>query len=456
MVDITKRLSYVYDEVTPQEFYRTIFPLGELERKGEYVQGKYNGIIVEVTGEKKINSKPKILRHTLTDDLDKIDEVISRDNFCIMSPISYAGKTRKSEFARYMYAMAIDVDGIKTEKNFDFLMAQIKNNEEWRGFVWGIPTPSYIVSSGTGIHLYYVFESPIPLYKNVVKELEKLKNRITWQAWTQGASVLSDNVQYESLFQGFRIPGTITKKETRAKAFVSGEKITVEYLNHFVPKEYTADIKQYKSKLTIEEAKTKYPEWYQKRVIQGQPKGTWKAKKTLYDWWIRKTKESGRQGHRYWCIMALAAYAKKCGVDYDTLFADAVALMPYLDSIGDGTDPFTIDDVLHALEAYNDSYITYPIDTISYRTDIPIQKNKRNGRKQDVHLKIARATRDILHEDWREGNGRPKGSGTAEKKVKAWRQANPQGSKSDCHRDTNLDPKTIRKWWEGEQNEQDD
>lgn len=29
-----------------------------------------------------------------------------------------------------------------------------------------------------------------------------------------------------------------------------------------------------------------------------------------------------------------------------------------------------------------------------------------------------------------------------------WREQHPEGRKADCHRDTGLDPKTIRKWWE--------
>ena len=44
--------------------------------------------------------------------------------------------------------------------------------------------------------------------------------------------------------------------------------------------------------------------------------------------------------------------------------------------------------------------------------------------------------------------GRPKGSGTAQERVYEWRQKHPEGRKADCHRDTGLDPKTIRKWWD--------
>ena len=95
-----------------------------------------------------------------------------------------------------------------------------------------------------------------------------------------------------------------------------------------------------------------------------------------------------------------------------------------------------------------DSYITYPIDTISYRTGIPILKNKRNGRKQVQHLRIARATLDIMNEDnGKPLQGRPKGRGTAEQKVREWRRVHPEGKKIDCHRETGLSRVTIDKWW---------
>ena len=85
------------------------------------------------------------------------------------------------------------------------------------------------------------------MFKNIVEELEKLKRRLTWQAWTQGASSLHDKVQYESLFQGFRVVGTITKDGGRCRAFSVGEKVTVEYLNKFVPEDHRAVSFVYKS-----------------------------------------------------------------------------------------------------------------------------------------------------------------------------------------------------------------
>lgn len=424
-------------------FYRDIFPVGSFEKKGMYEDEKANGIIVEVTDEY-VGEKQKVLRHTLTDELEKLDEVVKRDNFCIMSPISYIGKSRQSKNARFMYAMAIDLDGVTSIKRFNFLMEQINHGDGMIGFVWGLPRPTYIVSSGTGLHLYYVFEQPIPLLKTVVKELEKLKRRLTWQAWTQGSSELHDSVQYESLFQGFRIVGTATKSGSRAKAYKTGKKVTIEYLNKFVPEEYQSKDFAYKSKLSLEEAKKKYPEWYQKRIVEKRPRETWTCKVDLYNWWIRKIHEGATQGHRYWCVMTLATYAKKCGVSYDKLFADSVSMLDFLNSKG---DEFTLNDIMRALEAYNDNYITYPIDAIVTKTDIKIEKNKRNYRKQKQHLKIARFARDLNYEDpngWINKSGRP----TAQAKVIQWQKEHPNGRKADCIKDTGLSKPTVYKWWQ--------
>jgi len=429
-----------FQEIDYRAFYRDIFPPGCFERKGVYADQKPNGIIVEVT-EERIGGKQKILRHTLTDDLEKLDEVVSRDNFCIMSPISYIGKSRQAKNARYLYAMAIDLDGVTSKKRFNFLMQQIENGDQMMGFVWGLPRPTYIVSSGTGLHLYYVFEERIPLFQNIVEELEKLKRRLTWQAWTQGASELHDNVQYESLFQGFRIVGTATKNGDRTAAFQTGEKITVAYLNQYVPQEYRAKDFEYKSKFSLEEAQKRYPEWYERRIIQQKPRGTWTCKKDLYEWWKRKIHEGATQGHRYWCMMTLATYALKCGVPYEELLQDGIEMLDFLNSVG---DEFTMDDLIHALEAYNGDYMTYPIDTIIARTDIDIKKNKRNGRKQILHLKMARSNLEILNEDNGKAlQGRPDKANI----VQLWQQEHPNGRKADCIKDTGLSKPTVYKWW---------
>ena len=437
MYDILGALKALFEEVHYMDFYRDIFPEGSFEERGEYEDGKYNGIAIAIE-----KGSKRAKRMTITDDLDMIADMAGSNDFCLMSPISYAGKSRKSSNARFMYALAIDLDGMTERKHWDFFMEQINRGHEMLQFVWGLPRPTYLVSSGSGIHIYYVFKQPIPMFKNIVEELEKLKRRLTWQAWTQGASSLHDKVQYESLFQGFRVVGTITKDGGRCRAFSVGEKVTVEYLNKFVPEDHRAVSFVYKSDLRLEDAKKKYPEWYQRRIVEKRPRNTWTCKKAVYDWWIRKLKEGAEQGHRYWCIMTLATYAQKCGVPRETLEEDAYGLIPFMNTKG---DEFTEDDVMHALEAYTDSYATYPINTIVWRTGIQIEKNKRNFRKQALHLERARAVQNIDYPcgEWRNKEGRPDKLSVVAK----WRSEHPEGTKAECIRETGLSKKTVYRWW---------
>ena len=64
---------------------------------------------------------------------------------------------------------------------------------------------------------------------------------------------------------------------------------------------------------------------------------------------------------RYWCIMTLCTYVKKCGVSREILEKYAYGLIPFMNTLG---SEFTENDALHALQAYDDIYITYPIKTI--------------------------------------------------------------------------------------------
>lgn len=436
-------LEQYFDEVTPKEFYRAIFPAGELEKHEEKdTKGKYNAIAVELLQQADKNNN-NARRYIITDELDYLDALLKKDNFIIISPISYAGRSRKSENARYIYALAIDVDGITKEQNIIDLYFQMENDI--------LPTPTYTVASGNGLHLYYCFEQPIPAYKHIVKQLQALKQEITKRIWNKYVTSLSDKPQLQSLFQGFRMVGGVTKNGSRVRAFRTGRPVTVEYLNEFCINENNK-VKDfiYKSELSLQEAAAKYPEWYEKRIVQQQPKGTWTCKKDLYNWWLNRLKEEIAEGHRYYGIMCLAIYAKKSGVSKEELEEDAFSLLDRMEELTkDEENHFTREDILAALELYNDDYITFPIDTITQLTALPIKKNKRNGRKQAIHLKIARSNKAILKEEGLlKKEGRPKGSGTKEREVKEWRLLHPAGNKAECIRETGISKKTVYKYWE--------
>ena len=218
-------------------------------------------------------------------------------------------------------------------------------------------------------------------------------------------------------------------------------------MNQFVDNEFKTDDFVYKSNLTLAKAKEKYPNWYEKRIVKKQPKGTWICKRELYDWWKKRMLKEAKTGHRYYCLMMLSVYARKSGIGQEELENDAFTLMEVLDELPASEDnPFTEKDVIDALQAYDDRYMTYPINSISYLTDIHIEKNKRNYRKQEVHLKIARFVRDEVNgnKDWQNKEGRP----NKEQIVKEYRKNNPNAKKSQCIKDTGLSKMTVYKWWD--------
>lgn len=440
---IREYLDTYFDEVNPYEFYRAIFPVGELEEKGVQIKGKYNAIAVELLpNDNKENIQAR--RYFLHDGLESLNELLKSDNFIIISPISYAGKSRASQNARFIYAMAIDLDGITDIEKLQNLFHQIE--------IYYLPKPSYIVWSGTGIHLYYQFVKALPCYKNIVSQLAALKRELTKKIWNGFISELAEKPQIESLFQGFRLIGGITKGGNRTKAYYIGEKVEIEYLNEFVPDKYKIKEFAYKSNLTLQEAANKYPEWYDKRIINKQPRGTWQANRAVYDWWLNELKSKIVVGHRYYGVMVLAIYAKKCGIDYNELSNDAFGLVNMLDKLTiDKQNQFTREDVLAALEMYNDNYITFPINSISELTAIHIEKNKRNYRKQELHLKLARQTKKVLKEEGIIKDGRPKGSKNKNQNnkeiIKQWRYNNPNKPVKDCVLETGISQATVYRYW---------
>lgn len=156
--------------------------------------------------------------------------------------------------------------------------------------------------------------------------------------------------------------------------------------------------------------------------------------------------------------MCLAIFAIKCDISETELRKDAYSLIPILDKLSKDNDEssrFTKLDVDAALQGFREEFKSWGRDKIALVSAIPLPANKRNYRDQNEHLIIARATQEAIYKiqgkDWREGNGRPKGRKNSQypkaEIIKKWQDEYPNGKKIDCHRDTGIDPKTIRKWW---------
>lgn len=447
---------YGAKEVSPIEVYKYIFKLGEgyIQTDGEE-GGHYKANPIAYW--KNDDAEHGHFRVMFEDTFEDTLKELQKADFAIMNGITYYGRKTDMNKSSKLYCLIIDLDDVNDDNLNNFFSGA---SADW------YPIPNYMITSGGGVHLYYVFDEPIPLFPNIKLQLKNFKYALIRNVWNRHtSSSKKSQPDYQGIYQGFRVIGGKIKKkygEGYTRAYLIHQyPFSLQELNKFVPKEVKIDdTKLFKeSKLTLKDAMRKYPNWYSKVILQkDKSRKKWDIQEkvhgdnpfALYDWWLRKItdEENGASyGHRYFAIMCLVIYAVKCDVPYEKVKKDAYKLVPKFNRINP-KEPFTKKDVDSALECYDDRYFTFPLRDISKISAIDIMPNKRNGRKQKVHLAGARAIQKINDDangtNWREGNGRP----SKEQLVKDWRELHPAGTKAECHRDTKLSRDTIRKWWE--------
>ena len=375
--------------------------------------------------------------------MEKLQELQEAD-FTIISPISYFGKRRCGKNARYLYAMVFDLDGVGMPQLRDTLHQMNKDI---------LPKATFVVNSGTGLHLYYVLEEPVPMYPQNQKYLKEMKYALTRQIWNRFTSTIKEP-QMQGIMQGFRVIGSGSKlgREFPVVAFRYGDRVRLEDLLVFIPDTNGERQKvqgiMMKSRLPLEEAKEKYPEWYERRVVRHERRGRWTVKRDLYDWWLRRIGSEIRVGHRFYGIMTLAIYAKKCGIDEDELRRDAFSLLrPYDEMSEEEINRFTQDDIVCALEMFNEDYVTFPRDDIAKLSGLAMPVNKRNWRKQDQHLELIRGIRDLKGKmgESVSGGGRPEKRG----QIFEYMRSHPEvKKKTEIARALQIDRGTVAKYYD--------
>lgn len=422
-------------EVSAMDVYTDMFKLGyneiqcDSEEAGLY---KANPI-----GYWKNGTAKGHYRIMFDDTFEETLKELQEADFSILNGITYFGRKNVQEHASKMYAMIFDLDGVTDKTLNAFLNGAYE--------VDAYPIPNYIALSGHGVHLYYIFEYPIPLYPNIKMQLKAFKYAMIERLWNSYTST-DKKKQFQGINQGFRVIGGKTKIDgVRVRAFrINEHPFNLEQLNQYIPKESRVDeSKLYKeSKMSLAEAKKKFPRWYEDKIVNKQPRRYWTCKRDLYEWWIEKIKEGATFHHRYFSIMCLAIYGAKCGIPFEEVKANAFELIPFLNEINPN-EPFTKSDCLSALECYDTRYCTFPIDDIMKISGIDIEKNKRNGRRQDLHLRLARSNKDILKEA---GEMKTEGRPAKEKLVIDYLSEHPNDNISSVANTLKVSRTTIYKY----------
>ena len=445
--EVEQLLSFHYEEVEGEEFYKYIFPnnqdQGELS--GDY--SKPNAIYL-YEDERDKGTERRLRRRIMLNDTWEEDyrEFVKGNPMTLCSGLSYRGRTNRLAHAQHMNALVFDLDCVGKDELLTLFLRMGQEPGLRR-----LPQPTFLVMSGTGLHIYYVFEEPIALFPNIKLQLKKLKYDLTFKMWEYKATSQEKQIQYQSINQGFRMVGSKNDKyDLPVKAFKTGDRVTLDYINAYADeKENQVDIKRRfrPSQYTKEEAKEKFPEWYQRVVVEkNRNQKKWDIKRDLYDWWLRQSSKV-KGGHRYFYLMCMVIYAVKCNISREEVEADMYDKFDELSQI-EHSNPLTEEDIKSALETYDRQYSNFTIHDIEKLTDIRIDRNKRNYRKQKQHILVMNAIRDVIYPEgeWRNKEGRPKGSGTKEDLVREYVKNNPNDNPTEIARNLGISRPTVYKY----------
>lgn len=445
-------LSARLPKVSAEEFYSDIFDPAVIERPG-HPDGKPNPII-SVTAHK--DGKRFMRNHIIFSDFAGIKAAYKND-FAICSLCSYSGRNRTAKNAYKLHGIAIDLDGVG-KKQIEIIHMGVDMEI--------LPAPTYIVNSGHGVHLYYVFENPVPLYPKLVTWLQRLKVGLTYSVWTwETSSYKPSERQFQGIYQGFRIPGSCTKigkGKAKTKYLVTAyrwwKKVSIEYLNRFVDEQYRMPIlPDYSSyewadeeHLTLDQARERYPTWYEKRIIRGEKPGRWKANDGLYYWWLNTIKAEGnaRDGNRYYCLAILFIMGIKSLIGKEYVLQDALELVPIFDELTIHPDNnFTIEDVIDASKFYDDKYVYYSINAIEARTGIKIKRRPKKAEQVYANrfdiLEYARLRKSQIKRSGVDiAEGRPK----KQDLIQAYRAEHPEATVTQIAKALDISRTTVYKW----------
>ena len=433
-----------YPEIDGYDFYRDIFPNNE--NAGELHEDFSHPNAIYLYKDEQDPKRRALRRRIMLNDTWEEDytEFVEENPMTLCSGLTYHSRANRLKDAQCMNALIFDLDGVGLNEIQSLFLRFGGDPNELRR----LPMPTYLVASGSGLHIYYVFDKPIDLYPNIKLQLKSLKYDLTFRMWDYKGTTQVEEIQYQSINQSFRMVGsTNAKYGSVIRAFRTGERVTLEYLNGYAKEKNRVNLKKpfRPSQMRLEEAKEKYPDWYQRTVVEGhrEPK-KWDIKGkqgyALYDWWLNHVNEI-KGGHRYFFLMCMAIYACKCDVPKKKLREDMKKALAELERVEhhnpDGS------------EAYDKAYYNFTINDIEHLTDVRIERNKRNGLKQNQHLYLARRRKEdmkAIELPMKAPEGRPKGSGTAQQRVAAYQAEHPEATVTEIARGLGISRTTVYKW----------
>ena len=378
-------------------------------------------------------------KHIVPMSIDEAMEQCEDRNDMLMGGCTYFNNWISKKSAKDIYSFIIDMDNVYSGTLLNAL------RQDWRtanGEV--LPMPTYIVNSGTGLHLYFVLTEPIPNYKATTENLDKLYRALAIQQTTKRV-YLKKQVQWFG--QDFRMAGGLNKYEWKNTVFRVGEKWDIDELGQAVGLKDVHFVR-------YGEKRTKKPTAKKPR----QNREGWRSNRAFYDCALRNCRAKTKEGNRYTSMCALSVIAWKCNVAQEELEKDLLSLLP--DYNKGATRRIKEKEIYSAMKMYNSKAMLTQRERLEDWQGWTYKPIERNGRKRHEHLQAeywvnekgrpevntCKQNRELALKFMRD-NGEIEGRPDKKATVKEWRKLHPEGKKADCIRETGLSKPTVLKWW---------
>lgn len=464
-------LSGWFDEVNPFTFYETLFSDKDI----------YTDTCIVSYGS---NEKMPLVKANPIEKTTKvltIEEMITSSvdyGNVYVAPATFFRNCNITKCLKSLYAIVVDFDGDKRGVSVDllkWLLERIFENED------DLPSPTFVTNSGKGLHLFWVFEKPVPMFNENKRTMSEL-----YKAIHQKLADYNAKPQKHHFAQAYRVVGSRTKLNQTTTAFKTGEVLPAETLlrDFGIEKAIIWNEGKKKEKMEPSESMLKLADNIEKTLgVVCENKDDWdyvhnyisdnqKAFSETFKlnqskrfrkndgagWgspiWYATMKEriikDTPEGHRYTSLMALTVIGYKCNIPFEEVKKDIDEII-----IKWQMRPKSFEVRFH--EEYRDRINNMYSEKFKKVRKVQLEEwlgfkmtssSKRNGRPQKLHLQGARAIQKINDEfngtNWRDGNGRKSKKAI----VQQWREEHPDGRKADCVRDTKLTKPTVYKWWD--------
>lgn len=373
-------------------------------------------------------------KHIVPMSIDEAMEQCENRNDMLMGGCTYFNNWISKKSAKDIYSFIIDMDNVYSGTLLNAL------RQDWKtanGEV--LPMPTYIVNSGTGLHLYFVLTEPIPNYKVTTKNLDKLYRALAIQQTTNRV-YLQKQVQWFG--QDFRMAGGMNKYDWKNTVFRVGKKWDIDDLGKAVGLKDVHFIR-------YGEPRTKKLGTEQKTRHKHTKRNGWRTNRAFYDCALQNCRAKTKEGNRYTSMCALSVIAWKCNVSQEELEKDLISLLP--DYNKGAIRQIKEKEIYSAMKMYNSKAILTQRESLENWQGWEYKPIKRNGIKREQHLYLARRRKEdmkMLGMPLKNKEGRPKGTGTAEPIIRAYMENNPLASKAEVIRGTGLSKPTVYKYYD--------